>query len=89
MIVEFDKSFEKALKPIHDHNVLRKLKRIIIQIENSPSLIQLPNIIKLTGFSHYYRIRIGYYRVGIELINKTKVRFIVIAHRKDIYKIFP
>jgi mRNA interferase RelE/StbE len=89
MIVEFDKSFEKSLRPIHDPNVLRKLKRIIIQIENSPSLLQLPNIIKLTGFSHYYRIRIGDYRIGIELINKTKVRFIIIAHRKDIYKIFP
>jgi mRNA interferase RelE/StbE len=89
MIVEFDKSFENSLRPVHDPNVLRKLKRIIIQIENSPSLLQLPNIIKLTGFSHYYRIRIGDYRVGIELLNKTKVRFIIIAHRKDIYKIFP
>jgi mRNA interferase RelE/StbE len=89
MIVEFDKAFEKSLRPIHDPTVLRKLKRIIIQIENSPSISKLPNIIKLTGFSNYYRIRIGDYRVGIELINTTKVRFIIIAHRKDIYKIFP
>jgi mRNA interferase RelE/StbE len=89
MIVEFDKAFEKSLRPIQDPIVLRKLKRIIIQIENSPSLLELPNIIQLTGFSKYYRIRIGDYRVGIELINKTKVRFILIAHRKDIYKIFP
>lgn len=89
MIVEFDKSFEKSLRTIHDHNVLRKLKRIIIHIENSTSLLQLPSIIKLSGFSNYYRIRIGDYRVGIELINKTKVRFIIIAHRKEIYKIFP
>lgn len=89
MIVEFDKAFEKSLRPIHDPSILRKLKRIIIQIENSPSLLQLPNIIKLTGFSHYYRIRIGDYRIGIELINKSKVRFIIIAHRKAIYKVFP
>jgi len=89
MIVEFDKSFDRSLGQIHDPNVLRKLKRIIIQIEDSPSLLQLPNIIKLSGFSHYYRIRIGDYRIGIELINKTKVRFLIIAHRKDIYKIFP
>ena len=67
MIVEFDKSFEKSLRPVHDTNVLRKLKRIIILIENSPSLLHLPNILKLTGFSHFYRIRIGDYRVGIEL----------------------
>ena len=89
MIVEFDKSFDRSLRQINDPIVLRKLKRIIIQIENSPSLPLLPNIIKLTGFTHYYRIRIGDYRIGIESINKTKVRFIIIAHRKDIYKLFP
>lgn len=89
MIVEFDKSFEKSLNKVHDNTILRRLKRIIIQIENSPSLSPIPNLIKLTGYSSYYRIRIGDYRVGIELINKTTVRFVIIAHRKDIYKIFP
>ena len=36
MIVEFDKSFDKSLNKVHDTTVLRSLKRIIIQIENSP-----------------------------------------------------
>ena len=89
MIVEFDKSFEKSLNKVHDNTILRRLKRIIIQIENSPSLSPFPNLIKLTGYSSYYRIRIGDYRVGIELINNNTVRFIIIAHRKDIYKVFP
>ena len=44
MIVEFDKSFDKSLRPIHDPNVLQKLKRIIFQIENSPSLLQLQTL---------------------------------------------
>ncbi len=34
-------------------------------------------------------MRIGNYRVGFELIDNSTVRFIVIAHRKDIYNIFP
>jgi mRNA interferase RelE/StbE len=89
MIVEFDKSFEKSLSKVHDNTILRRLKRIIIQIENSPSTSPIPNLIKLTGYSSYFRIRIGDYRVGIELINKETVRFIIITHRKDIYKIFP
>jgi mRNA interferase RelE/StbE len=89
MKVEFDKSFEKSLRRIHNTIILHRLKRIIIEIENSPSLSELPNIKKLTGFTDYYRIRIGDYRVGVETINKTTIRFIVIAHRKDIYKIFP
>ena len=89
MIVEFDKSFEKSLLLINDPIVLKRLKRIIILFENSPSLLLIPNIKKLSGFSSYYRIRIGDYRVGFELINNSTIRIIVIAHRKDVYNIFP
>ena len=89
MIIQFDKSFERSLRRVHDPAILQRLKRIIIQIENSSSLSNFPNVKKLTGFSDYYRIRIGDYRVGFEVIDKNTIRFIVIAHRKDIYKIFP
>jgi mRNA interferase RelE/StbE len=89
MIVEFDKSFEKSLKKIHDPGILHRLARIIVQFENSPSLTAFQNVKKLTGYSSYYRIRIGDYRVGFESIDKNTIRFIIIAHRKDIYKIFP
>lgn len=44
---------------------------------------------KLTGYKTFYRIRIGDYRIGIELEKTDTLRFIVIAHRKDIYTIFP
>ncbi len=89
MIVQFDKSFERSLNKVHDPNTLLRLNRIILQLENSPSLSRLQNIKKLTGYSNYYRIRIGDYRVGFETIDNNTIRFIIIAHRKDIYKIFP
>jgi mRNA interferase RelE/StbE len=89
MLVEFDKSFERSLNNVHDNIILKRLKRIIIQIENTQSLAQLRNFSKLTGYSNYYRIRIGVYRVGIELVNNQIIPCIIIAHRKDIYKIFP
>jgi len=89
MIVEFDRSFDKSLNKIQDPTILRRLRRVIIQLENSPSLLQVPNIVKLTGYTDYYRIRIGDYRVGIEVINSTTIRFIIIANRKNIYKNFP
>jgi mRNA interferase RelE/StbE len=89
MIVEFDRSFDKSLNKIQDPTILRRLRRVIIQLENSPSLIQVPNIVKLTGYTDYYRIRIGDYRVGIEVINSTTIRFIIITNRKNIYKNFP
>jgi mRNA interferase RelE/StbE len=89
MIIEFDRSFDKSLNKIQDPIILKRLRRIIIQLENSTSLLQVPNITKLTGYSDYYRIRIGDYRIGIEVINKTTIRFIIIANRKNIYKNFP
>jgi len=89
MKVEFDKSFERSLGKIHDPRILHRLERIIIHLEISSSLAQEPNIKKLSGYSNYFRLRIGDYRVGFELINRTTIRFIIIAHRKDVYKIFP
>ena len=89
MKVEFDKSFERSLGKIHDSRILHRLERIITHLEISSSLAQEPNIKKLSGYSNYFRLRIGDYRVGFELLNRTKIRFIIIAHRKDIFKIFP
>jgi 2-polyprenyl-3-methyl-5-hydroxy-6-metoxy-1,4-benzoquinol methylase len=43
MKIEFDKSFEKSIRRIHNPIIFRRLKRIIIQIENSPSLSDFNN----------------------------------------------
>jgi mRNA interferase RelE/StbE len=77
------------LDKIKDPIILKRIETIIIQIETAKSLSELSNIKKLTGFPKYFRIRIGDYRSGFESIDKNSIRFIIIAHRKDIYKIFP
>lgn len=89
MIVEFDRSFSKSLTKVKDALILKRIERTIIQLEKAPSLSKVSNIRKLTGFKDYYRIRIGDYRLGFEQINNYTIRLIIIAHRKDIYKIFP
>ena len=89
MIVEFDKSFEKSLNRIQDRSLLRRIERSIIQIEKSDSISKVSNIKKLSGFSTYYRIRIGENRLGFEVINQTTIRMIIIAHRKDVCRLFP
>ena len=43
----------------------------------------------MQGFQTFYRVRIGDYRLGFELIDKETVLFILVSHRKDIYKYFP
>jgi mRNA interferase RelE/StbE len=61
--------------------------RTLIKLKNVTVLKKVES--KLTGYKKYYKIRLGDYRIGLEKINSTKIRLIIIANRKDIYKIFP
>jgi len=89
MIVEFDNSFLKSLSKIKDQPTLRRIKKIILELEDSKDLNKIRNIKKLTGYKNYYRIRIGDFRIGFEYLNENTIRLIIIAHRKDIYRNFP
>ncbi len=89
MIVEFDKSFEKSLGKLGDKSLYPKIEEAISILEEIDSLIGQANIIKLSGFKSYYRFKLGDYRIGIERISRDTIRLIVVAHRKDIYNIFP
>jgi mRNA interferase RelE/StbE len=89
MNVIFDKSFERALLKIKNQMVYRRVEKTILQIEKSENLSEIANLRKMSGFSNYYRIRIGDFRIGFELIDESNIRLITIAHRKEIYKNFP
>lgn len=88
MNVVFDKSFHKALIKVVDKSVLKRTREVILNAESANEVQQIPNIKKLVGFKNFYRIRVGDYRIGIELKN-GELWFITIAHRKDIYTQFP
>ena len=61
----------------------------MLKIEDADTLEHVNGVKKMLGFATYYRIRVGQYRVGLELIDTDTVRLIVVLHRKDIYKKFP
>ncbi|MCL5268190.1 MAG: type II toxin-antitoxin system RelE/ParE family toxin [Bacteroidetes bacterium] len=46
------------------------------------------HIRKLSGYKNFYRIRMGSYRIGIELRGDT-VAFYRVLHRREIYRYFP
>jgi len=87
--VLFDKSFSKSLDKMTSIAVKKKIEAVILHVENAPSLYEIQNIKKMEGYKSFYRIRIGEYRIGMEMIDKNSVLFIIVAHRKDIYRIFP
>jgi mRNA interferase RelE/StbE len=89
MIVEFDKSFVKSLDKIKDSVLYEKVELLILELERVQMVSEIKNTKKLKGYKSYYRIRIGDYRVGFDLINSGAIRLIIVARRKDIYRVFP
>jgi mRNA interferase RelE/StbE len=89
MIVEFDKSFEKSIDRLRDNSLAPKIQKTIELLESAKSLNELANIKKLSGYKTYYRFRLGDYRLGFEKINETTICLVLVAHRKDIYNLFP
>jgi len=88
MVVRIDKSFQKDLTALRNKNLNKKVAACIEEAINAKQLSEINGIKKLIGFEIYYRIRIGNYRIGLE-IQENEVIFIRILHRKEIYRFFP
>lgn len=88
MKVAFKSSFARDLKGIKDKGLKLEVKAVIESVERAQSLQELANVKKLKGGNHYYRIKLGNYRVGL-LAEGDTVNFIRFLHRKDIYRYFP
>lgn len=84
----FKNSFLKELKKLKNKSVKESVYNCIVQVESAKYISEIRNLKKLSGYDIYYRIRIGDYRIGIK-IEDDVVFFVVLDHRKDIYKGFP
>jgi mRNA interferase RelE/StbE len=88
MKILIDKSFEKDCNKITDKQLLSQIANVVVTVKAAKSISEIKNIKKLTGTKSTYRIRIGFYRIGIVVVDNTVI-FIRCLHRKDIYKYFP
>jgi len=61
----FRESFDTDLSAITDAGVLRRIKKVIEQVEAARTFQQIPNLKRLDAQGKYYRIRVGDYRVGL------------------------
>jgi mRNA interferase RelE/StbE len=88
MNTQFKESFTKDLRRVRNKDLLNRAKAVIETVEQAESLGQIPNLEQLKGWSKYYRIRGGDYRVGLA-VEEDVVTFVRFLHRKDIYRHFP
>ena len=88
MIVKIDKSFEKDTNKIKDKDLLNSIANCIETLQEVRGIKSIKNIKKLRGANYFYRIRIGDYRISLEIKNEV-IDLIRFLHRKDMYKYFP
>lgn len=88
MEVKFTSAFNKDLAKLHDARLAVFIEEAIVNVKLAGTIEEIKNLKKLRGYSKYFRIRIGDYRIGL-FIEKNIVEFSRFLHRKDIYKYFP
>lgn len=82
---EFSKNFQKDIQKL-DKQTSKQIKSVIDKFIVNPFSCDW---IKLQGFSNYYRIRSGNYRIILEKIhtdNDIIIKFLKINHRREVYR---
>jgi len=84
----YKRTFIRDLSSLPEQ-VKEKIQTIVFnEIPNMQDISQISGLKKIRGHKRYYRIKIGGYRIGIEIRENTIV-FMRVLHRKDIYRYFP
>lgn len=87
--VEYTKRFLKELSKL-PKEIQMKAEKIVFEELLSANPFNLGYLNHMTGYPDKYKIRIGNYRIGITIDKSNKLLICQrIAHRKDIYKLFP
>lgn len=64
MTLEFRTSFTRDLGRLQDRSLLKRVKETIEEVEAAVRVLDIKNLKKLRTEGHYYRIRLGDYRIG-------------------------
>jgi len=88
MKVVFAESFARDLERVRNKRVLSQMKDLIRAVRAASSPGDLALLKPLRRYESFYRIRVGQYRVGIEIV-KRKISFVRLVHRRDLYRYFP
>ena len=88
MELEHGNRFARDLRRISDRKLYGRVERKIGDLEAASSLRDIVGVEKLQFAGDFYRIRIGDYRLGIEL-KGNMVELVKFRHRRDFYRSFP
>jgi mRNA interferase RelE/StbE len=87
--IEYTKRFLKELADL-PLEIQARVEPIIFEELESENPFALGYLEKMKGYADKYKIRVGDYRIGMTVDKKAQTLICQkIAHRREIYKIFP
>ena len=81
-------AFNRDLRRIRDRDLQRRIARKIQELEASDSISAVVGVRPMTGWECHYRIRIGDYRLGLEVVDDVAI-LLRFGHRREFYRYFP
>ncbi|NJL35771.1 MAG: type II toxin-antitoxin system RelE/ParE family toxin [Leptolyngbyaceae cyanobacterium RM2_2_4] len=89
MNVEYRKLFLKDLKKLKNQPIYQQIYDLVFKtLLDAQSLQDLSGVKALVGTTNQYRLRVGEYRIGLEL-NKDTLEVVRVLHRREFYRYFP
>lgn len=89
MEVQYREAFLKDLKQLKSSTSYQQIYELAFTtLEAMNTLEEIPNIKAMRGYNGRYRIRIGDYRMGIE-VNGDVIEVMRVLHRREFYRYFP
>ena len=71
-----------------DSGLSSTVEQVIEELKAASNITEVRNVVKMAGWESYYRIRVGDYRLGLEMDGDVAIltRF---RHRREFYRYFP
>ena len=89
MKVQYRKSFLRNLKKLKGQPVYDKICELVFTtLPEVDRLRDVTGVKAMKGYPGRYRIRIGAYRIGIE-VHGDNVEVMCVLHRREFYRYFP
>jgi len=89
MIVIFEDSFENGLSKIKDPALAKRVVNAIEKFKSTNTLRDISGIKAMQGYTGFYRLRMGDYRIGFSLEADGSIILLKFGHRGEFYKYFP
>ena len=89
MKIQYCKAFLRDLKKLRKHTVYDEIfEMAFTTLSEAVTLREISSVKPMRAYPNRYRIRIGDYRIGIEMHGDV-VEIVRALHRREFYRYFP